>query len=172
MKTFNEWSQKEALGILPNYEHEPDSNLEGRVVNYYNDSRVRAGDSPNNEADNAGVVGKLGHERFYQTSQAYRRAYDKARAGDSPADKEREHQSNRDTMIRSANDLRNLVKELQWVVDNGEDNNLFQPVGPYAGFPISDRLADVLKDIAQSTQGIADKLHRNTIGVGVGRALS
>jgi hypothetical protein len=43
---------------------------------------------------------------------------------------------------------------LQWVVDNGEDNNL----------PISDRLADVLKDIAQSTQDIADKLHRNTIG--------
>jgi hypothetical protein len=144
MKTFNEWSQKEALGILPNYEHEPDSNLEGRVVNYYNDSSVRAGDSPNNEADNAGVVGKLGHERFYQTSQAYRRAYDKARAGDSPADKEREHQSNRDTMIRSANDLRNLVA---WLEVNPEQREI-----------------DVLKDIAQTIQGIADKLHRNTIG--------
>ena len=134
MKTFNEWSQKEALGILPNYEHEPDSNLEGSVVNYYNDSRVRAGDSSNNEAA----------DRYYQTSQTYRRAYDKARAGDSPADKEREHQSNRDTMIRSANDLRNLVA---WLEVNPEQREI-----------------DVLKDIAQTIQGIADKLHRNTIG--------
>jgi transposase len=105
-------------------------------VNYYNDSRVRAGDSPNNEADD--------HERYYQTSQVYRRAYDKARAGDSPADKEREHQSNRDTMIRSANDLRNLVA---WLEVNPEQREI-----------------DVLKDIAQTIQGIADKLHRNTIG--------
>lgn len=139
MKTFNEWSQKEALGILPNYEHEPDSNLEGRVVNYYNDSRVRAGDSPNNEAA----------DRYYQTSQTYRRAYDKARAGDSPADKEREYQSNRDAMIRSSKDLRNLVEDLQSILAQGNSGMDWKTA---------------MEGITHNMQGIADELHRKSMG--------
>ena len=118
-------------------------------INYYNDSRVRAGDSPNNEADD--------HERYYQTSQAYRRAYDKARAGNSPADIEREHQSDRDAMIRSSKDLRDLVKEMHSALDE---------IGFDAAFSRSHttKPGNILKSIAHSIQDIADELRRMGMG--------
>jgi hypothetical protein len=102
-----------------------------------------------NEADD--------HERYYQTSQAYRRAYDKARAGNSPADIEREHQSDRDAMIRSSKDLRDLVKEMHSALDE---------IGFDAAFSRSHttKPGNILKDIAHSIQYIADELRRMGMG--------
>ena len=102
-----------------------------------------------NEADD--------HERYYQTSQVYRRAYDKARAGNSPADLEREHQSDRDAMIRSSKDLRDLVKEMHSALDE---------IGFDAAFSRSHttKPGNILKDIAHSIQYIADELRRMGMG--------
>lgn len=107
-------------------------------------------------------LNKKMNDSEYQCNEAddhevYRRAYDKARAGNSPADLEREHQSDRNAMIRSSKDLRDLVKEMHSALDEIGFDAAFSRIH-------TTKPGNILKDIAHSIQYIADELRRMGMG--------